>query len=94
MSSAANDQANSDRRIDHIAYRAFGFLECVLDTEEWRPLKVEQVVVKIGCSKPSAVRALHQLVACGYIAVRGHTRPREYRRLPAPMLPMHKARAA
>ena len=86
-------QALADRGLSAHAKCAYAFCLAYLDGDEWRAVKLEQVMVAIRCEKLSAVRAMRALAAAKYVAVRGDARPREYRLLPAP-LPAHKARAA
>lgn len=80
------------------AFKAYAFAGKYLDREEWRPLKVE--VVMLGCRMEAhtAVRAMRCLVKRKYLARRGGgPKPYEYRLLPAPMpmpSPPVKARAA
>lgn len=76
------------------AFKVYAFLLEHCDTVDWRPMKVE--VVMLGCriEKMTAVDALRTLVHKGYVSRRGGgPRAYEYRVLPPPM-PVVKPRAA
>lgn len=76
------------------AYKVAGFLYGNLDTEEWRPMKQEVVMLACRMEKRTAGLALKTLVVKGYVARRGGgPQPYEYRLLPPPMLAV-KPRAA
>lgn len=95
MIPAALSHAKSDPRLGRAGLAAYIFCLEYLDTQDWRPVKVELLSRAVRCEKMSAVSALRALVAAGYIA-RGE-RPkgeaRRYRLLPAP-IPSVKHRAA
>lgn len=95
MIPSALSHAKADPRLGRAGLAAYIFCLEYLDSQEWRPVKVELLSRAVRCKRMSAVSALRSLVVAGYIA-RGE-RPkgeaRRYRLLPAPMAPV-KARAA
>jgi hypothetical protein len=82
------------RELYPAAFKVWAFLEPHLDRHDWRPMKLEVVMLSCRMKKRSAGRALHTLIHRGYIARRGGgPKPYEYRLLPPPM-PSVKANAA
>jgi DNA-binding IclR family transcriptional regulator len=92
---SALSHAKADPRLRGAALAAYIFCLEYLDSQEWRPVKVEVLSRSIRCKLNTAVDALRTLVEAGYIArgERPHGEARHYRLLPAP-LPVVKARAA
>lgn len=87
-------QPRAFRELYSSAFKVYRFSELHLDFHDWRPMKVE--VVMLGCrmDKDTAIRALRCLVKRQYLARRGGgPKPYEYRLLPPP-LPAVKAHAA
>lgn len=91
-------QARRDPRLRRFAKAVVALQFCheYLDTQDYRPLKIEIVAREVLCDFGTAVAALRTLVALGYIArgPRPHGDARHYRLLPAPLLPDIKRRAA
>lgn len=50
-----------------------------LDHRQWRPIYQERLVRDVGCSQPSASRALKALVECGWLERRKDGRTHVYR---------------
>lgn len=95
MIPSALSHAISDPRLTPPVKVAYVFCIEYLDTQDWRPLKIELCSVRTRMKKDTVIFALRQLVEAGYIArgPRPHGEARHYRLLPAP-LPVVKARAA
>lgn len=76
------------------AFKVAEWLYRYLDLDEWRPMKLEVIMLSCRVEKMTASRALRTLVRKGYLARRGGgPKPYEYRLLPPPM-PSVKPRAA
>lgn len=76
------------------AFKAYDFALEYLDRHDWRPMKVELVMLGCRMEKATAIRAMRTLVKRQYLARRGGgPQPYQYRLLPPP-LPQVKAHAA
>lgn len=88
--------AKSDPRLRGAALAAYVFCLEYLDSQEWRPVKVEVLSLAIRCKRNSAVMALRALSEAGYIAKgeRPRGESRHYRLLPIPIRRVVNPRAA
>lgn len=76
------------------AFKVYCFLHEHLDRHDWRPMKLEVVMLACRMEKQTAVDALRTLVKREYVAREGGgPQPYRYRLLPPP-LPAVKPRAA
>lgn len=86
--------SRANRDLYGAAFKAYAHALEFLDSQDWRPMKVQVVMLGCGIDKDTAGRAMRTLVKRGYLARRGGgPHPYEYRLLPPPM-PSVKARAA
>ncbi len=90
--------AKADPRLRGAALAAYIFCLEYLDTQEERPLKVEQVAVAIRCKRSTAVDVLRTMTRHRFVSRaegnRKQGEPRRYRLLPYPFLLPVKSKAA